>query len=62
MIMRIDLTIGSRSVAQIEELESWPEALEVFLDTMRGMGYLFYFSNEQASAALWALGPDKENE
>jgi hypothetical protein len=62
MIMRIDLTTGSRSVAQIEELESWPEALEVFLDTMRGMGYIFNFNNDEASEALWALGKEDEHE
>jgi hypothetical protein len=62
MIMRIDLTTGSRSVAQVEELESWPEALEVFLDTMRGMGYLFDFTNDQAQEALWALGKEDEHE
>lgn len=62
MIMRIDLTEGSRGLFQFEEVQAWTEALDVFLDTMRGMGYIFSFSNDQAGEALWALHGEKEDE
>ena len=62
MIMRIDLTEGSRGLFQFEEVQTWTAALDVFLDTLRGMGYMLDFTNDDASEALWALHGEKEDE
>ena len=62
MIMRIDLTEGSRGLFQFEEVQTWTAALDLFLDTMRGMGYIFNFTNDDASEALLDLHESYKHE